>query len=80
MKTFAITSILNHTLVVHEFDNEAEAMRTKPYIRRWERVVIGGEIRYHSTKAIRFWKSVQNKMKFNSRRFVYKNGSLIKTF
>lgn len=56
----AITAIGQSMLVCHYFISEEELLKTKPWVRRWERETFDERhIRYHSKKAIKYWDNHQ---------------------
>lgn len=77
MKTYAITATQDR-LIVHEFENEKQALIKMPMISTWERLEWSDQIRYHSKQANRFWKNRKINDKIPSTTMVYKNG--IKTY
>lgn len=54
----AITAIKLEMLVCHYFINELELLRTKPFVKRWQRETFDKRhIRYHSKAAEKYWAS-----------------------
>lgn len=50
-----ITS-LGKRLIIHEFESEAEALKTMPWIKRWTRETFDQRwIRYHHKRAEQYW-------------------------
>lgn len=73
-KTLAITAV-HQTLICHEFESEAEALRILPYIKKWSRETWDKryDARYHSKEAIKYWDSRKLSDKIKSTTIIHSN-------
>lgn len=75
----AITAKGREMLICHYFDSEEEMLRTKPFVKRWNRETFDKRhIRYHSSAAERYWNNRRPGDRIESLAIWYRNGVELK--